>query len=93
MVGSMAIGRKPRIVSLPFFFLTMVTSCCFHNLSVSSVQRFINLNWKQLAMVSQMSESSSLSISITTWSSAHDVRFRNAKAISRTHSASIIGRE
>ena len=37
-------------------------------------------------MVSQMSVSSSLNISITTWSSAQDVRFRNANAISRTRS-------
>ena len=44
-------------------------------------------------MVSQMSASSSLSISITTWSSAHDVRFWKANAISRTRSPSIIGRE
>ena len=44
-------------------------------------------------MISQMSESSSLSISITAVSSAHNVRFRKAKAISRTHSPSIIGRE
>ena len=27
----MAIGRNPRIVSSPFFFLTTVTSCVFHN--------------------------------------------------------------
>ena len=44
-------------------------------------------------MVSQMSESSSLSVSITTWSSAHDVRFWRAMAISRTRSPSIIGRK
>ena len=87
----MAIGQKSRIVSLPVFFLTMVASCVFHDLSVSSVQWFINLKRKQLAMVSQMSVSSSLNISITTWSSAHDARFRKPKAISQTRSPSSKG--
>ena len=35
--------------------------------------------------------SSSPSISITKWSSAHDVRFRKAQVTSRTRSASIVG--
>ena len=30
----MASGQKPRVVSLPFFFLTIVTSCVFRDLSV-----------------------------------------------------------
>ena len=81
----MAIGRTPRIVSLPFFFTDQ--------LCLPQLVRILGPVIQQLTMISQRSEPSALSISITTWSSAHDVRFRKATAISRTRAPSIIGRE